>query len=72
MPHCSPSRGLRAGAAGGRTGRLQSNAELAHKLEELEKKYDGQFRVVFDAIRELMAPRDASSRRIGFDPEPDE
>jgi outer membrane protein assembly factor BamB len=35
---------------------LASNAQLAHKLEELEKKYDARFRVVFDAIRQLMTP----------------
>jgi hypothetical protein len=45
---------------------LQANAELARKLEELEKKYDAQFRIVFDAIRELMAPPSNQKRRIGF------
>jgi hypothetical protein len=35
---------------------LQGNAELARKLAALEQKYDAQFRVVFDAIRQLMAP----------------
>jgi hypothetical protein len=45
---------------------LQTNAELASKVAALEKKYDGQFRVVFDAIRELMAPTVTPSRRIGF------
>ena len=35
---------------------LASNADLARKLAALEQKYDGQFRVVFDAIRHLMAP----------------
>ena len=45
---------------------LQSNAELAKKLEALERKYDGQFEVVFQAIRELMAPPPASKKRIGF------
>ena len=33
---------------------LSTHKELARKLEELEKKYDAQFKVVFDAIRELM------------------
>ena len=47
---------------------LSANAELARKLEELEDKYDGQFKVVFDAIRELMAPVPKSQRRIGFVP----
>ncbi|MBI2155278.1 MAG: ORF6N domain-containing protein, partial [Candidatus Rokubacteria bacterium] len=35
---------------------LGSHADLARKLAALERKYDAQFRVVFDAIRELMAP----------------
>jgi len=45
---------------------LSANAELARKLEALEKKYDAQFRVVFDAIRELMAPTAPKRRPIGF------
>jgi hypothetical protein len=45
---------------------LASHADLAQKLEELEKKYDAQFRVVFDAIRALMTPRELRKRRIGF------
>jgi hypothetical protein len=45
---------------------LASHAELAGKLDELEKKYDAQFRVVFDAIRELMKPPEPETRRIGF------
>jgi len=35
---------------------LASHRDLARRLEEMEKKYDAQFRVVFDAIRELMRP----------------
>ena len=35
---------------------LESNRELAAKLEALERRYDAQFKVVFDAIRELMHP----------------
>lgn len=45
---------------------LASNDELARKLAALEKKYDAQFKVVFDAIRELMAPPSPKLRRIGF------
>jgi hypothetical protein len=48
---------------------LASNAGLARKLNELERKYDAQFRVVFDAIRELMTPPEPEPpprRRIGF------
>jgi hypothetical protein len=47
---------------------LLSNAELARKLNQLERKYDAQFKVVFDAIRELMTPPVAPKRRIGFHP----
>jgi hypothetical protein len=46
---------------------LSSNADLARKLAALEKKYDAQFKVVFDAIRELMAPTELPRKRpIGF------
>jgi hypothetical protein len=45
---------------------LISNAELARKLNALEKKYDTQFKVVFDAMRELMTPPDKPRRRIGY------
>jgi hypothetical protein len=49
---------------------LSTHVELARKLEEMENKYDAQFRVVFDAIRELMAPPKNPKRRIGFYAEP--
>lgn len=45
---------------------LQANADLAHKLAALERKYDRQFKAVFDAIRELMDPPKQSGKRIGF------
>ena len=45
---------------------VRSYRELAEKLEEFEKKYDTQFKVVFDAIRELMKPPEPKRRRIGF------
>jgi hypothetical protein len=46
---------------------LATNADLARKLDELEKKYDAQFRVVFDAIRSLMDPGAVKPKRpIGF------
>lgn len=45
---------------------LASNEELARKLAALERKYDAQFKVVFDAIRELMTPPTPKRRRIGF------
>lgn len=46
---------------------LASNVELARKLHALEKKYDIQFKAVFDAIRSLMAPSESKPRRVlGF------
>jgi hypothetical protein len=45
---------------------LASNTELARKLNALEKKYDTQFRVVFDAIRQLMTSPEPKRRKIGF------
>jgi hypothetical protein len=47
---------------------LASHAELARKVDALEKKYDTQFKVVFDAIRQLMTPpnEEKPKRRIGF------
>jgi hypothetical protein len=45
---------------------LAENAGLAQRLDELEKKYDVQFKVVFDAIRQLMQPPEPKKKRIGF------
>ena len=45
---------------------LASNRDLARRLDEMENKYDAQFKVVFDAIRELMKPPEKPRRRIGF------
>lgn len=45
---------------------LSTHKALAKKLEELEKKYDSQFKVVFDAIRQLMLPPLVKQRKIGF------
>jgi len=46
---------------------IAAHTELARKLEQLERKYDGQFTVVFEAIRQLMAPGTAKAKRaIGF------
>lgn len=50
---------------------LQSNAELSRKLDTLEKKYNAQFKVVFEAIRELMKPPTKRMDRIGFRKEPE-
>ena len=49
---------------------LASHSDLARKLDALEKKYDAQFKVVFEAIRALMhPPQPAQRRRIGFAPQ---
>jgi len=45
---------------------LASHADLARKLNTLERKYDAQFKMVFDAIRELMKPPESKKRPIGF------
>ena len=45
---------------------LLSHEDLARKVDALERKYDAQFRVVFDAIRALMEPPKPLRRRIGF------
>ena len=45
---------------------LASNAQLARKLAQLEKRYDVQFKLIFDAIRQLMSPPEPKKRKIGF------
>ena len=45
---------------------LESSEELSIKLAELESKYDEQFRLVFEAIRELMIPPEPKKNPIGF------
>jgi ORF6N domain-containing protein len=46
---------------------LHGHAELAKRIDELEQRYDGQFQVVFDALRELTRlPDDLSRPRVGF------
>ena len=45
---------------------MATHKDLVRRLNEMEKKYDSQFRVVFDAIRELMTPPESNKRKIGF------
>ena len=45
---------------------IASNKDLAKRLDDLEKKYDTQFKIVFDAIRRLMTPPEPKRRQIGF------
>jgi phage regulator Rha-like protein len=46
---------------------MSTQSDLVRRLDELEQKYDSQFKVVFDALRRLMAPPEVASRRIGFE-----
>jgi hypothetical protein len=48
---------------------IASHADLVRKIEAMEKKYDGQFAMVFKAIKELMAPPEKQTKQIGFDKE---
>ncbi|MBI5573026.1 MAG: ORF6N domain-containing protein [Elusimicrobia bacterium] len=45
---------------------LATHKDLQRKIEEMEKKYDQQFRVVFDAIRSLITPPEPKRKKIGF------
>jgi len=45
---------------------LSLNTDLARKFDAMEKKYDAQFKVVFDALRQLMAPAVTKKKEIGF------
>ena len=45
---------------------IATHKELKQKIEEMEKKYDYQFKVVFDAIRQLVEPPQRPRKRIGF------
>lgn len=48
---------------------LATHKALARQIEEMEKKYDDQFRIVFDTLRLLLEPPEKPKRRIGFDVE---
>ena len=45
---------------------ISSHKDLAQKLSELEKKYDGQFQIVFEAIRQIIKVEEQPKRKIGF------
>jgi hypothetical protein len=45
---------------------LVSHKVLLKKIENVEKKYDSQFRVIFEAIKQLMAEEEKPKRNIGF------
>jgi len=45
---------------------LITNEKLRRKLDEIEKKYDGQFKVIFDIMQRLLKEEESPKRRIGF------
>ena len=45
---------------------ISSHKDLARKLNEIEKKYDGQFQIVFEAIKQLMEIEEKPKKKIGF------
>ncbi len=45
---------------------LMTHKDLKKKIEAMEKKYDYQFKIVFDAIKELLEPPEKIKKKIGF------
>jgi hypothetical protein len=45
---------------------MTTHKDLARKLAEVEKKYDGQFQIVFEAIRQLIEIEEKPKRKIGY------
>ena len=45
---------------------MSTQGDLIRRLDELEQRYDAQFKVVFDALRQLMSPPEHARKRIGF------
>ncbi len=45
---------------------MTTQVDLLRRLDELEQRYDAQFKVVFDALRQLVAPPEATRKQIGF------
>ena len=48
---------------------LASHKDILKKVEQMESKYDGQFKVVFDALRKIIAPPKTKRMKIGFRPD---
>lgn len=46
---------------------ILTHKELQKKIEDMEKKYDHQFKIVFDAIKQLLAPQEPEKKKIGFE-----
>ena len=47
--------------------RLEEYKDVVERLDQMEEKYDGQFRVVFEAMHRLMEPPESPRKRIGFE-----
>lgn len=47
---------------------MAGNDQLRRKIEAMERKYDGQFKIVFDALKKILAAPAPKKRRIGFEP----
>jgi hypothetical protein len=45
---------------------LMTHKDLKEKIEAMEKKYDYQFKIVFDAIKQLLEPPEKTKKKIGF------
>jgi hypothetical protein len=45
---------------------IDENKDLKRKLDELEKKYDGQFKIVFDALKAIINPPKVPHKEVGF------
>ena len=45
---------------------ISTHKDLARKLSELEKKYDSQFQIVFEAIRQILEVEEKPKKKIGF------
>lgn len=45
---------------------LATHADLKQKIEEMERKYDGQFQIVFEALQQLLDEDEVPQRKIGF------
>ena len=45
---------------------MSTQVDLLHRLDELEQRYDSQFKAVFEALRQLMSPPAPARKRIGF------
>ncbi len=50
-------------------GMVEAHEDMARRIDELESRFDGQFRTIFEAIRSLMSRPEITSKSIGFKPD---